>query len=150
MSETPPRNGGLPQRDANGRVTGGSLRKASKLNNARGLAKKLRAEAKRRFGSAEKLYFFYLDIAQNAAEKGADRIRAIEKYAERMDGKTVQAIELQMSGPDGGPVQTESTTRHDLAAPDRLAAVASVLRAAGALPSGGGPGDAGGGAPPAE
>lgn len=98
-----------PTRDAEGKVTGGSLRKASQLKNARGLARWLRREMKRRHGDARAHYGWLIDIAESAEEKASDRIKAIEQIALRMDGKPIDTLQL-LSDPDAPRGVLESMT----------------------------------------
>lgn len=106
MSEkNPPRNGpSEPKRAGNGTVVGGSLRHVSKLKNARGLARWLRQEMKRRHGDARAHYGWLIDIAESAAEKASDRIKAIEQIAIRMDGKPIDTVELTSTADGSNPL----------------------------------------------
>jgi hypothetical protein len=115
------RNGpSTPTRGADGKLTGGSLRKVSQLKNARGLARWLRREMKRRHKDARAHYGWLIDIAESAKEKASDRIKAIEQIALRMDGKPVDTVQL-LSDPDAPRGVLESMTVGQLLALARQA-----------------------------
>ena len=137
------------QRDENGKVTGGNLRGESTKKRAQGLSRYLRNEMKRRYNDPRAYWLWLMDIAANTAEKAADRIKAIDLLAVRIEGKPVDAIALEVSGPAGGPVQSEMTS-HAQAPTERLAALlrsAAVLAQAGVGAPTGGVGSPVGGAP---
>lgn len=102
MAEKPRNGPGEPARSADGKVTGGSLRKASQLGNARGLSRYLRRQMKAKHGDARAHYGWLMEIAANKGEKTADRLKAIEQLANRMDGKPLQSVDLQVTTESGG------------------------------------------------
>lgn len=121
------------ERDEHGKVKGGSLRKEGTKKRARGLSRWLRSEMKKRHGDERAHYLWLMDIAANTQEKAADRVKAIDLLAKRMDGPPPQIIDLEISGPGGAPIQSEVETRAQTPT-ERLAALlhsAAVLARAG-------------------
>lgn len=145
-------------RDARtGKVTGGSIRKVGRANRARYVSAKVKKLLQGMFGDEAgewKPYAVAAEIMTSDASMPGDRLKAANMLAERMHGKAVQAIEL--SGPDGAPVQTESQVTHHAPAAERIADIfktLSVMAQHGRLDVPGGttgvgeespPGDAGG------
>lgn len=117
------------ERDENGKVKGGNLRKEGTRARARGLSRWLRKEMKRRHGDERQHYIWLMEIASNTAEKAADRIKAIDVLAIRMDGKPVESVDLEVSGPGGAPMQSEVTSR----APTPTERLAALLQSAAVL-----------------
>ncbi len=87
------------ERNPDGTVKPGqSLRTVGRMKAARFLSRDLKRQMKERFGSERPYYDWLMDIAASTNEKTADRIKAIEQLANRVDGKPVQAVDLQVQG----------------------------------------------------
>lgn len=95
-------------------LPGQSLRSATKGANARKLSRRLRAELKRRHGDDRAYYGWLMDIAADPAVKAGERVRAIEVLAVRIDGKPVQALDIQHSGDVGSKSPLEGLTAEQL------------------------------------
>jgi hypothetical protein len=67
-----------------------------------------------------------------------ESLDALKWLADRGWGKAVETVEL--SGPDGQPLQSETTVKHEAPSPQRLASVLGVLARAGFIPPAGAPG----------
>lgn len=137
------------ERDETGKVKGGSLRREGTRKRARGLSRYLRNEMKKRHGDERAHYIWLMEIAASGAEKAADRVKAIDLLAKRMDGPPPQVIDLEISGPNGAPIQSEISA-NDRPPSARLAALlrsAAVLVQAGISPEAGGTGGAAGESP---
>lgn len=134
------------ERDENGKVKGGSLRKEGTRKRARGLSRWLRREMAKRYDDERAHYVWLMEIAANKAEKASDRIKAIDILAVRMDGKPAESIDLEVSGPGGAAIQSEITA-NERPPSERLAALlrsAAVLARAGVGAVAGGDGAAAG------
>lgn len=138
-------------RDDKGKVgDGNDLRRKSVQNKARKVSRALKAEFIRRYAkrvispSGEVMgveraevahYFFLMDIMENPEEKAQDRIAAIRELGTRKDGKPVDVI--QLTGVNGGPLQTETTVTHaDALSPAQK--LAHALKSLGLLAQHGG------------
>ena len=55
---------------------------------------------------AEEMRQLYYEVATNPRETTQNKLTAADKLLDRIEGKPKQATEI--SGPDGGPIQTES------------------------------------------
>lgn len=142
----PPMNGPAPQavaRNADGTVKPGeSLRKKSMRTRAQKLSRRIARETR----DASELIDKLLALARDSSHP--DHFKAINALLNRYAGKEPQTIEL--SGPDGQPLQSEATVKHEPPDPKRLANVLGVLARAGFITAPGGTGGPGGQPPPAQ
>lgn len=107
-------------------------KKVRKRLKTHGLSASLQRYMLAKYGSARVYYEWLIEIADPAnGEDAKDRLTAISLIAERVDGKPVASVEL--SGPQGKPVEVASHAAPELTTAQRLAAVAGVLGSTGAL-----------------
>lgn len=112
---------GITRDEKTGKVTGGSIRKVAKIASAKGLSRRVRDMLKGMFPGQDAEMVPYAVMAECMADTEAewkDRTKAAQYLSERMHGKPVQALE--MSGPAGAPIQTESTVTHNVPPAERL------------------------------
>lgn len=122
---------GITRDEKTGKVTGGSIRKVAKIASARGLSRRVRDMLKGMFPDKDAEMVPLAIMAQCMVDTEAewkDRTKAAIYLDERMHGKPVQAIE--MSGPAGAPIQTDSTVTHHVPTPERIA---DLIRTFGVL-----------------
>lgn len=135
---------GITRDGKTGKVTGGSIRKVAKIASARGLSRRVRDMLKGMFPDKDAEMVPLAIMAQCMVDTEAewkDRTKAAIYLDERMHGKPVQAIE--MSGPAGAPIQTDSTVTHNVPPAERLLSLfksLAVLDKHGGVPVPGGTG----------
>lgn len=141
----PPINGPPVERNPDGTVRkGSSLRKASMRTRAQRLSRRIAQRTRNGESLVDKL----LALADDTGHP--DHFKAVNALLNRFAGKETQPVEV--SGPDGAPVQSDAkVTQHEQPpSPERMAAVLEVLARAGVLPGGSGGGSAGGTPPAAQ
>lgn len=115
---------GISRDPKTGKVTEGSIRKVAKIASAKGLSRRVREMLKGMFPDKDAEMVPYAVMAQCMADTEAewkDRTKAAQYLSERMHGKPVQALEL--SGPAGAPIQTDSQVTHNVPPAERIVAL---------------------------
>ena len=136
-----------------GRIISGSVRKGSAGTKARNVSIKVRRLLRAMFSDHGEMkpYAVMAEIMADTAAPQSDRIKAANSLADRVDGKSVQAVEL--SGPGGEPIETTSEVTHHVSPSERLLSffrTATVLDKHGGIPDPGGVREVGGDAPPGD
>jgi hypothetical protein len=104
--------------------------KAKKRSKAQLLSSRIRRMLEEEFQEGDLLpYRIATEIAKSKDESSQDRLKAVSFLADRLHGKSVQAVEL--SGPKGGPVKT--VTKNTTPEKPQHALISEALRSLAVL-----------------